>query len=131
MMSALSTKDAPQEMLDAQQVSLVSTGASGAYLHGLEDEFLGNSINCSFKSIISYYFMFINTEVRIATISSMCSLATRHSEFAVVAMEFLVDMFNDEIEEVRLIAIESLVKLSYASGLRDDQVEIILAVIEV
>lgn len=61
----------------------------------------------------------------------MCSLATRHSEFAVVAMEFLVDMFNDEIEEVRLIAIESLVKLSYASGLRDDQVEIILAVIEV
>jgi len=40
-------------------------------------------------------------------------------------------MFNDEIEEVRLIAIESLVKLSYASGLRDDQVEIILAVIEV
>ncbi|CAH1723711.1 integrator complex subunit 4 [Aphis gossypii] len=109
MMSALSTKDTPQEMLDAQQVSLVSTGASGAYLHGLEDEFL---------------------EVRIATISSMCSLATRHSEFAVIAMEFLVDMFNDEIEEVRLIAIESLVKLSYASGLRDDQVEIILAVIE-
>lgn len=44
MMSALSTKDTPQEMLDAQQVSLVSTGASGAYLHGLEDEFLGNSI---------------------------------------------------------------------------------------
>ncbi|XP_050525128.1 integrator complex subunit 4 [Daktulosphaira vitifoliae] len=109
MISALSTKDTPQEMLDAQQVSLVSTGASGAFLHGLEDEYL---------------------EVRIATISSMCSLATHHSEFAVVAMEFLVDMFNDEIEEVRLIAIESLVKLSYASGLRDDQVEIILAVIE-
>lgn len=42
MMSALSTKDTPQEMLDAQQVSLVSTGASGAFLHGLEDEFLGN-----------------------------------------------------------------------------------------
>lgn len=75
--------------------------------------------------------MYFNVEVRIATISSMCSLATRHSEFSVVAMEFLVDMFNDEIEEVRLIAIESLVKLSYASGLRDDQVEIILAVIEV
>lgn len=49
MMSALSTKDAPQEMLDAQQVSLVSTGASGAYLHGLEDEFLGNSTWCSLK----------------------------------------------------------------------------------
>lgn len=44
MMSALSTKDTPQEMLDAQQVSLVSTGASGAFLHGLEDEFLGNYI---------------------------------------------------------------------------------------
>lgn len=44
MMSALSTKDTPQEMLDAQQVSLVSTGASGAYLHGLEDEFLGKLI---------------------------------------------------------------------------------------
>lgn len=45
MMSALSTKDTPQEMLDAQQVSLVSTGASGAYLHGLEDEFLGNILS--------------------------------------------------------------------------------------
>lgn len=44
MMSALSTKDTPQEMLDAHEVSLVSSGASGAFLHGLEDEFLGNII---------------------------------------------------------------------------------------
>lgn len=52
MISALSTKDVPQELLDAQQVSLVSTGASGAYLHGLEDEFLGNSIDSKIKNCI-------------------------------------------------------------------------------
>lgn len=58
-MSALSTKDTPQEMLDAQQVSLVSTGASGAFLHGLEDEFLGNYVTTTKNNISSLTFNFL------------------------------------------------------------------------
>lgn len=58
-MSALSTKDTPQEMLDVQQISLVSTGASGAYLHGLEDEFLGKLVTIV-KIIIKPYYLNLN-----------------------------------------------------------------------
>lgn len=33
--------DAPREVLDADSISLMSSGACGAFVHGLEDEFLG------------------------------------------------------------------------------------------
>ena len=33
--------DAPKEELDADSVSLMSSGACGAFVHGLEDEFMG------------------------------------------------------------------------------------------
>lgn len=33
--------DAPKELLDADNISLMSSGACGAFVHGLEDEFLG------------------------------------------------------------------------------------------
>lgn len=33
--------DAPKEVVDAEAVSLISSGACGAFVHGLEDEFLG------------------------------------------------------------------------------------------
>jgi integrator complex subunit 4 len=35
--------DAPKEVIDANQVSLMSSGAAGAFVHGLEDEFMGKS----------------------------------------------------------------------------------------
>jgi integrator complex subunit 4 len=52
-------------------------------------------------------------------------------EFAGLALDFLVDMFNDEIEEVRLKAIDSLTKISKHIVLWEDQLGVILSAIEV
>lgn len=35
--------DAPRELVDADSVNLMSSGACGAFVHGLEDEYLGMS----------------------------------------------------------------------------------------
>ncbi|KAI9583405.1 hypothetical protein GQX74_005153 [Glossina fuscipes] len=83
--------DAPQEQLNTATISLIASGACGALVHGLEDEFM---------------------EVRIAKVDSMCKLALRHPDFAVTSLDFLVDMFNDEIEEVRFKAIYSLTAIA-------------------
>ncbi|XP_042149002.1 integrator complex subunit 4-like [Ixodes scapularis] len=102
--------DAPREELDAQSVSLMGSGACGAFVHGLEDEFL---------------------EVRLATLDSLCKLALKFHSFAAQSLDFIVDMFNDEIEEVRLKAIQCLGRISNQIVLREDQLETILAVLEV
>lgn len=101
--------DAPQEHLDARTISLIASGACGALVHGLEDEFL---------------------EVRTAAVGSMCKLAMSHPEFAVTSLDFLVDMFNDEIEDVRLKAIYSLTAIARHIVLREDQLEIMLGSLE-
>ena len=66
--------------MDPGERSLMSAGACGAFVHGLEDEYL---------------------EVRSATVNSMCQLGTHCIAFAVQCVDFLVDMFNDEIQSVR------------------------------
>lgn len=48
-----------------------------------------------------------------------------------MSLDFLVDMFNDEIEDVRLKAISSLSKISENIVLREDQLETILGALEV
>lgn len=58
-------------------------------------------------------------------------LAVEQPKFAVVALDFLVDMFNDDIQEVRLKAIDSLCKMSNHIEFREDQLEIILGLLEV
>ncbi|XP_026462892.1 integrator complex subunit 4-like [Ctenocephalides felis] len=60
----------------------------------------------------------------------MCILALHNSEFAEMSLDFLVDMFNDEIEDVRLKAISSLSKISENIVLREDQLETILGALE-
>ncbi|CAH2209477.1 jg18862, partial [Pararge aegeria aegeria] len=50
--------------------------------------------------------------------------------FAITSLDFLVDMFNDEIEDVRLRAIDSLTRISHHIVLREDQLEIILGALE-
>jgi len=40
-------------------------------------------------------------EVRKAAIESICQLSSGCSQFAALCLDFLVDMFNDEIEAVR------------------------------
>ncbi|XP_043224556.1 integrator complex subunit 4-like [Amphibalanus amphitrite] len=102
--------DAPKEQLQADTVSLMSSGACGAFVHGLEDEFL---------------------EVRSAALESMTELATLHPHFAEMSLDFIVDMFNDEIAEVRLRAVDSLSRIGQMITLREDQLDEILAVLEV
>lgn len=74
---------------------------------------------------------FVRAEVRSASIDSICMLAVHQPNFAVVALDFLVDMFNDDIQEVRLKAIDSLCKMSDHIEFREDQLEIILGLLEV
>lgn len=101
--------DAPKEAVDADSISMINSGACGAIVHGLEDEFL---------------------EVRSATVDSLTKLAVSFPSFALQSIDFLVDMFNDEIEDVRLKAIYSLTTVSKHIVLREDQLETILAVLE-
>ena len=70
-------------------------------------------------------------EVRNAAIDSLCELATQSASFANQSQDFLVDMFNDEIESVRLNAINSVRKIAHHISLREDQLEIIVAVLKV
>lgn len=101
--------DAPKEQVNVATVSLMASGACGALVQGLEDEFL---------------------EVRTAAVDSMCRLALSNPPFAVMSLDFLVDMFNDEIEEVRLKAIASLTSISRHIILREDQLETMLSALE-
>ncbi|GAB6020124.1 hypothetical protein CHUAL_002853 [Chamberlinius hualienensis] len=101
--------DAPREAIDADDITLIATGACGAVVHGLEDEFM---------------------EVRSATLDSLCNLALQSPTFASLTIDFLVDMLNDEIEDVRLKAIHCLTKFCHIIVLRADQLEIILAGLE-
>ena len=101
--------DAPQEFVNSESISLIDSGACGALVQGLEDEFL---------------------EVRMASVNSMCELALTNAPFAELSLDFLVDMFNDEIEQVRLQAIYSLTKISRHIILREDQIEVMLGSLE-
>lgn len=101
--------DAPKEKLDTNTVNLIASGACGAFVHGLEDE------------------MF---EVRIAAVEALCQLARSSPSFAEKCLDFLVDMFNDEIEEVRLQSIHVLREISMHITLREDQLDTVLAVLE-
>ena len=101
--------DAPKEELDAEQVNLVSLGSCGAFVHGLEDECLS---------------------VRVASVMSIKKLAVTNQNLAVLALDFLVDMFNDEIEQVRLEAIDSLTAIARHIKLHVHQLEIVLGALD-
>lgn len=101
--------DSPKDQVQIESVSLMVSGACGAFVHGLEDEFL---------------------EVRTASVNSVCRLALLNSEFAVSSLDFLVDMFNDEIEAVRLKSIIALTTIAKHIILREDQLETMLSALE-
>lgn len=61
----------------------------------------------------------------------MCQLSIHCCRFAAQSLDYLVDMFNDEIEGVRLKAISSLCQISSSLELREDQLETVLAILEV
>lgn len=62
---------------------------------------------------------------------ALCKLAQSSPSFAEKCLDFLVDMFNDEIEEVRLQSIHVLREISTHITLREDQLDTVLAVLEV
>ncbi|OWK17340.1 INTS4, partial [Cervus elaphus hippelaphus] len=68
--------------------------------------------------------------VRIAAVEALCMLAQSSPSFAEKCLDFLVDMFNDEIEEVRLQSIHTMRKISNNITLREDQLDTVLAVLE-
>lgn len=69
--------------------------------------------------------------MRIAAVEALCMLAQSSPSFAEKCLDFLVDMFNDEIEEVRLQSIHTMRKISNNITLREDQLDTVLAVLEV
>ncbi|KAJ7995684.1 hypothetical protein DPEC_G00247130 [Dallia pectoralis] len=101
--------DAPKEKVDTSAVNLIASGACGAFVHGLEDEMY---------------------EVRNAAVDALSALAQSSVSFAEKCLDFLVDMFNDEIEEVRLQSIHVLRQISTNITLREDQLDTVLAVLE-
>ncbi|KAG2227292.1 hypothetical protein INT45_004247 [Circinella minor] len=76
--------------MESEEFRIMDSGACGAFVHGLEDEF---------------------QEVRNASIDSICELCMYHGHLVNKAVDALVDMFNDEIPQVRINAINSLRKI--------------------
>lgn len=102
--------DAPQGDIKPESITLMDIGACGAFIHGIEDEFM---------------------QVRMATLNSISKLAEQFPNYAKQSLDFLVDMLNDEIEDIRLIAIQCLAKVCQKEiVLREDQIEVILPVLK-
>ncbi|KAJ1658874.1 hypothetical protein IWQ61_001967 [Dispira simplex] len=97
--------------VESNEFRILDSGACGAFVHGLEDEY---------------------REVRNAAITSLCELCLRSAEFAKQAVDYLVDIFNDEIDYVRLNAILSLAKIAgkHPIVMDQEQLQIILGVME-
>ena len=57
---------------------------------------------CMHPHICTYVHMHVHSsEVRLAALESMSKLAERNKKFGILCVDFLIDMFNDEIEDVR------------------------------
>uniref|UniRef100_A0A6B2KXX4 Clathrin/coatomer adaptor adaptin-like N-terminal domain-containing protein n=1 Tax=Arcella intermedia TaxID=1963864 RepID=A0A6B2KXX4_9EUKA len=97
------------DILILNDTSLNANAAAGAFVHGLEDEFMA---------------------VRSATIDSICEVSLRSLKFCSRAIAPLVDMFNDEIDTVRINAMNSLRKLGSAAKFTEEQTQIILSGLE-
>ena len=70
-------------------------------------------------------------DVRNATIDSIGELGDRCAELALRSLDFLVDMFNDDNDSVRLNAIHTLRKLSRHFEFNEEHLEIMLGALDV
>jgi hypothetical protein len=84
-------EDVPVERSDEDSASIIPTGACGAFVTALEDEFMGNTFR--------HHVCFL--AVRQAAVYSLGLLAANRPQFSATALDHLADMFNDEIEQVR------------------------------
>ncbi|KAJ2660661.1 hypothetical protein IWW48_002870 [Coemansia sp. RSA 1200] len=76
--------------VESDEFRLLDSGAAGAFVHGLEDEY---------------------QEVRDAAIESITELCAASADFSAKAVDFLVDMFNDSSDRVRACAIRALTSI--------------------
>ena len=74
--------------------------------------------------------MLFFSSVRRTSVASLTALSTANPRLASLALDFLVDMFNDEIELVRLRAIESLTTIAGHISLQVHQLETILSALD-
>ncbi|VBB26988.1 unnamed protein product [Acanthocheilonema viteae] len=102
-------EDVPVERFDEEQTSIISSGACGAFVTALEDEFM---------------------IVRQAGVYSLGQLAADRPFLAAAALDHLADMFNDEIEQVRLDAVRALTPLVVHGILQKEQLDTILTVLD-
>ncbi len=92
-----SRPDGDQDIKDAP---FLTSGADGAFVTALEDEFSG-SIDMSHASIrLLMSFLLDLLAVRGAAVTSITDLSLHCTPLATKAMDYLVDMCNDDIEEV-------------------------------
>lgn len=69
----------------------MNSGSCGAFVHCVEDEYM---------------------EVRSSAIVSIGQLSGLSTQFGTQSLDFLIDTVNDEIQSVRLLAINTLRKVS-------------------
>jgi integrator complex subunit 4 len=91
--------------VDAQSASITAIGPCGALISGLEDEY---------------------SDVRAAAIDSCYDISCCYDVFQSKLVEYIVSMFDDDIEHVRLQAMRTLGKIAQGRVLRDEQVLSIL-----
>lgn len=101
--------DMPAGDIDIHDVRLVATGACGAFVHGLEDEIAA---------------------VRSAAVRAIYSQAKRSPALAHEALDFLVDMFNDENDDVRKEAIATIASLADHYVLQEEQLDAMLGILD-
>ncbi|CAF0916685.1 unnamed protein product [Adineta steineri] len=84
--------------VDAQSASITAIGPYGALISGLEDEY---------------------SDVRAAAIDSCYDISCCHDVFQSKLVEYIVSMFDDDIEHVRLQAMRVLGKIAQGRVLRE------------
>ncbi|PRP82098.1 hypothetical protein PROFUN_03788 [Planoprotostelium fungivorum] len=102
-------QQAEDEIIFSEEDVNLDNGAIGVFIQCLEDEFW---------------------EVRNAALDAICELSLQSQSFAHRSVDFLVDMFNDEIDRVRINAINSLRKMEHRVRLRENQLHIVLSALE-
>ncbi|KAJ1367132.1 hypothetical protein KIN20_027986 [Parelaphostrongylus tenuis] len=99
------TPTGPGASLDDDTENIAPHGARDAFVSALEDEFMS---------------------VRRAAVYSLGQLAATRPAFATTALDYLADMCNDEIVEVRMDSIAALIPLTVHGKLQKEHLETIL-----
>lgn len=81
--------------ISQEELSLLETGACGAFVHGLEDEFqevreAATSNECPCSPLILVVFLFFNELFPLPCPESICELALKSDEFAAACIDSLV-----------------------------------------